>query len=64
MLAALLGLGAQDATLRDAPVRWAWSGGVTSRGAVVKARVSRGGIRAVRHLGEYRPVDREGGVRL
>ncbi len=43
MLAALLGLGAQQATLGDAPVRWAWSGGVTSRGAVVKARVSRGG---------------------
>jgi phosphodiesterase/alkaline phosphatase D-like protein len=38
---ALLGLGAQPA----AGIRWAWSGAVTARSAVVKARASRGGVR-------------------
>jgi len=43
-LAALLSMGAQPAAQAAASVRWAWSGGVTAHGAVVKARVARGGI--------------------
>ena len=43
-LAAVLSVGAQPAAQPAPGVRWAWSGGVTAHGAVVKARVARGGM--------------------
>jgi alkaline phosphatase D len=44
MLAALMGLVAEPSAQSAAGVRWVWSGGVTARSAVVKARVARAGI--------------------
>lgn len=44
IVAALLGLVAESFAQSAAGVRWVWSGGVTARSAVVKARVSRAGI--------------------
>jgi alkaline phosphatase D len=43
-LGAVLSVGAQPAVQPASGVRWAWSGGVTAHGAVVKARVARGGM--------------------
>jgi alkaline phosphatase D len=43
-LATVLSVGAQPAAQTAPGVRWAWSGGVTAHGAVVKARVARGGM--------------------
>jgi alkaline phosphatase D len=44
ILSAFVGLVAQPSAQPAAGVRWAWSGGVTSRSAIVKARASRGGV--------------------
>ena len=43
-LGAFLSMAAQPAAQPASGVRWAWSGGVTAHGAVVKARVARGGM--------------------
>jgi phosphodiesterase/alkaline phosphatase D-like protein len=44
VFAAVLAIGAHPAAQPAPGVRWVWSGGVTARSAVVKARVSRGGM--------------------
>jgi alkaline phosphatase D len=44
IFAALMGLVAEPSAQSAAGVRWVWSGGVTARSAVVKARVARAGI--------------------
>jgi phosphodiesterase/alkaline phosphatase D-like protein len=44
IFAALMGLAAEPSAQSAAGVRWVWSGGVTGRSAVVKARVARTGI--------------------